>query len=57
MRPGLRRYRYLAKIRAERQRILADIQTVKAAGEPVKIIIGAGGTRYAGWIATDIPGF
>ncbi len=55
--PWLRRYRYRAKIRAERQRILADIQTAKAAGEPVKIIIGAGGTRYAGWIPTDIPAF
>ena len=55
--PWLRRYRYYVSISAERRRILADIQSAWAAGEPVKIIIGAGGTRYAGWIATDIPAF
>ena len=55
--PLLRRYRNRVNIRAERRRIRESALLARVAGEPIKIIIGAGGTRYDGWIATDIPAF
>lgn len=55
--PPLRRVRRWAAYRAEQSRIRAEVVNARAQGCPVKIIIGAGQTRYSGWIATDIPAF
>jgi len=55
--PPLRRVRLWAGNRAEQRRIRAEVMLARQQGRPVKIIIGAGQTRYPGWIATDIPAF
>ncbi len=55
--PPLRRVRRWAENRAEQRRIHAEVLIARRQGRPVKIIIGAGQTRYTGWIATDIPAF
>lgn len=55
--PPLRKVRLWADNRAEQRRIRAEVLMALRQGRPVKIIIGAGQTRYSGWIATDIPAF
>lgn len=55
--PPLRRVRLWTSNRAEQRRIRAEVMFARGQGGPVKIIIGAGQTRYPGWIATDIPAF
>ncbi len=55
--PPLRLYRRRAARRAEQRRIRAQVRQVQQAGDAVKLIIGAGQTRYAGWIPTDMPAF
>ncbi len=55
--PILRPLRRRADLEAERGRIRDEILQCQRAGKAVKIIIGAGQTRYPGWIATDMPAF
>ena len=55
--PLLRRYRRSANLREEQRRIREAVLRARRAGEPVKVIIGAGNTQFAGWIASDIPAF
>ena len=55
--PIVRDRRNRAKMRAQQAAIRAQVETCSASGNPLKIIIGAGPTRYDGWIATDIPAF
>lgn len=55
--PGLRRLRRLRDLQRERARIRGQVQLATSESRPVKIIIGAGQTRYPGWIATDMPAF
>ncbi|MCY4146782.1 MAG: hypothetical protein OXE95_01055 [Chloroflexi bacterium] len=55
--PPLRRLRLWAGNRAEQRRIRAEVLLARGQGRAVKVIIGAGKTRYPGWIATDIPAF
>ena len=55
--PLLRRYRRSANLREEQRRIREAVLRARRAGEPVKVIIGAGHSQYAGWIASDIPAF
>ena len=55
--PILRRYRNRANLKSQRADIRAQIESCRAAGAPLKVIIGAGSTHYAGWISTDIPAF
>lgn len=55
--PLLRRYRNHAKLKIRQQAIRDSVKACVAAGKPLKIIIGAGDTRYDGWIVTDIPAF
>lgn len=33
----------------------AQLARQHAAGHPIKLILGAGSTHYAGWLATDLP--
>ncbi len=55
--PLVRRYRRAGILRREQIRIRAEVRLALQAGRAVKIIIGAGQTRYDGWIATDVPAF
>lgn len=55
--PIVRNRRNLAKLKADQAAIRAQVEACLASGCPLKIIIGAGSTRYDGWIATDIPAF
>ena len=55
--PLVRRFRRAKSLRAQRRRIRTDVRQCRAASRDIKIIIGAGETRYDGWIATDIPAF
>ena len=53
----LRRYRNWQAMRNDQRRIGAEVDDALRKGRAVKIIIGAGDTRFPGWIATDIPAF
>ncbi len=55
--PILRSWRRRATRQAEQRRIRQAVRRARAAGDPVKIIIGAGQTNFVDWIATDIPAF
>ena len=55
--PLVRRYRREGMLRREQTRIRIEVRRALQAGGTVKIIIGAGQTRYEGWIATDVPAF
>lgn len=55
--PILRNRRNRARMLAQQAAIRAQVDARVASGSPLKIIIGAGSTRYDGWIATDIPAF
>ena len=52
-----RRYRRARLVRRETHRLRQEIAATIEAQRPIKLILGAGGTRYAGWIHTDIPYF
>ena len=55
--PWLRRRRRRDSAAKERHGIRAQVESAVSGGRAVKVILGAGETRYAGWIATDIPAF
>ena len=55
--PFVRSYRRQAHLKRERQTIRAQVEQMQQVGRTVKVILGAGATRYDGWIATDIPAF
>lgn len=55
--PLLRKYRNRAELKNQQALIRAGVKECAASGKPLKVIIGAGDTRYEGWIATDIPAF
>ena len=55
--PPLRRYRRWTSLRVEQRRIRDEVRLARRQGRAVNIVIGAGSTRYPGWIATDIPAF
>ncbi len=55
--PLLRRYRNHAACKRQQQIIRARVAECNSNGKPLKVIIGAGDTRYADWVATDIPAF
>ena len=55
--PILRNRRNRARMLAQQAAIRAQVDARVASDNPLKIIIGAGSTRYDGWIATDIPAF
>ena len=55
--PFVRYYRRQAHLKQEQQTICTQVEQARQAGQTVKIILGAGATRYDGWIATDIPAF
>ena len=55
--PFVRSYRNHAKMKKQQQDIRASVHDCAASSRPINIIIGAGETRYDGWLATDIPAF
>ena len=55
--PLVRKYRNRAKLKNQQGLIRAGIKECTGSGKPLKVIIGAGDTRYENWIATDIPAF
>ena len=55
--PFVRYYRRHARLKQEQQAIRAQVEQMRQAGQAIKVILGAGATRYDGWIATDIPAF
>lgn len=55
--PFVRYYRRQTRLKQEQQAIRAQVEQVQQAGQAIKVILGAGATRYDGWIATDIPAF
>ncbi len=55
--PIVRRFHREQALRRDHSRIRDEARRMMDAGRPVKIVIGAGQTRYDGWIATDTPAF
>ena len=55
--PVLRQYRNRARMQAQQEQIRRRVGECGNLGRPLRVIIGAGSTRYDGWIATDIPAF
>ncbi|MCY3781828.1 MAG: hypothetical protein OXG78_16050 [Chloroflexi bacterium] len=55
--PIVRRHRRWQALRRGQVQIREEVQQAIDAGCSVKVIIGAGQTRYDGWIATDVPAF
>lgn len=55
--PLLRKYRNHAKLKHQQAIIRAGVKACTRSQTPLKVIIGAGDTRYDNWIATDIPAF
>ena len=55
--PLFRRYRRRADILSDQRRIREAVSSGLESGRPIRIILGAGKTRYEGWIPTDIPAF
>ena len=53
--PLLRSWRNRRQLVSERRRIRGAVRRNLQSERAVKIIIGAGRTRYEGWIATDAP--
>lgn len=55
------RHREQQRIQRQTQRALLlakqSVQETKQSSESLKVIVGAGRTRYQGWIATDLPVF
>lgn len=42
-------------IRQGTRRVQREIAAARADNRPLKVVIGAGGTRYEGWVHTDVP--
>ncbi len=55
--PLLRKYRNHMELKKQQGIIRAGVEQCARSGKPLKVIIGAGATRYEDWIATDIPAF
>lgn len=55
--PVLRQYRNRARMQAQQVQIRRRVGECRNLGRPLRVIIGAGSTRYEGWIATDMPAF
>ena len=55
--PLISQLRRRRDIRCERLRIRQEVARTLDQAKPLKVIIGAGRTRYDGWIATDMPAF
>lgn len=53
----LRYYRYRVDVRQGQEAIRTQVKQAQESGRPLKVIIGAGATRYQGWIATNLPAF
>jgi len=53
--PLVRAYRRRAALGQARAAIRTQVAEMQGSGQALKVIIGAGSTRYEGWIATDIP--
>lgn len=53
--PLLRRWRRKRQILSERRRIRNEVLHKMEQGGAVKVVIGAGQTRFEGWISTDVP--
>ena len=51
----VRQYRFLRNTYRGRQHIRQEISQIQAGGQPLKVVIGAGDSCYAGWVHTDIP--
>ncbi len=49
------RYRRWKKLRHNRNILKAQAKQMMAKGESVKVVIGAGGTDFEGWIITNLP--
>ena len=55
--PLLIRYRHQVQLKHQQDTIRTQVEQLLQSGQPLKIIIGAGITRFDGWVATDIPAF
>lgn len=55
--PLVSRYRRGQAMRLEQRRIRAEVRQAVDGGRQVRILVGAGQTRFSGWIATDTPAF
>ncbi len=55
--PFVRGYRRRRELRRDQMRIREEVRQTIDGGRAVKVIIGAGQTRFQGWIATDVPAF
>ena len=55
--PVVNAWRQRARRLSQRRAIRAEAAECLKRGQPLKLIIGAGSTRYPGWIATDLPAF
>ena len=55
--PALRQWRRKRQQMRAQGRIRDEVRRALCEGRPVKVIVGAGQTRYAGWIPTDMPAF
>ncbi len=53
----LRASRRRQQLARDQSRIRDEVRQALQSDRPVKIIIGAGQTRFEGWIATDMPAF
>ena len=54
---ALRSYRHRVGVKQGQETIRAQVKRAQQSGQALKVIIGAGATRYKGWIATDLPAF
>jgi predicted SAM-dependent methyltransferase len=55
--PIVTQYRNQQRLKAQQNRIRAHVASMQNSGHPLQIVIGAGETKYTGWIPTDIPAF
>jgi predicted SAM-dependent methyltransferase len=55
--PFLIKYRHQVSLKAQQETIRARVEAVQQSQGDLKITIGAGITKYDGWVATDIPAF
>ena len=55
--PLLRALRRRQQLARDQGRVRDEVRRALQSDNPVKIIMGAGQTRFEGWIATDMPAF
>lgn len=53
----LRYYHYRVDVKRGRETIRTQVKQAQRSGQALKVIVGAGASRYKGWIATDLPAF